>query len=548
MYLFKIMKKQLNSILTAALLSLTACTNLEPNIYSYITIDELMKSADVTSGYILSPVYGQMRWFYEDRSVWDLYELGTDAWVIPINTDGGWNDEGIWQRLNKHQWLTTDPHFKEVWGHLWYGINTCCNRVLYQLESSGVELSPRTVAEVKVARAHYYYHLLSLFGNVPIETEYNVPEGYLPETKTRKEVYDFVVKEIRENMDYLPEERTYSTFNKWAAKHMLARVYLNAESWLGAEYASKRDSTLILCDEIIASGKYSLDKDFSKPFSLDNNTSNEVIFSIPYDETSAVDGHPILHCIYAKTMHYQCAPIYNAASAGYNGLRANPQYVEEVWDAEEDPKTYNLIPGTDIDKRYSKTYLMGQQYDMVTGDSLFFYNHNKPYNHINHISSVTAADEYDGYRFAKYEIKVGQKWETDQDWTVYRYSETLLMKAECLLRKGDAQGAADILNDVRKRSFPESAPERILTAEQISAVGTVDGVSIKYAEFLNEIGRELCGEGMRREQLLRFDNVYLRGSWWAHDASNSEHLKLFPIPQDERITNPKLKQNDGYPQ
>lgn len=543
------MKNRL-SILCASLLVFSACTDLEPKIYSEITLEELMSSADVTTGYILSPVYGQMRWFYEDRSVWDLNELGTDAWLIPINTDGGWNDEGIWQRLNKHEWKTTDPHFEEVWRHLWYGINTCCNRVLYQLESSGVELNERTVAEIKVARAHYYYYLLSFFGNVPIETQYDVPDGYLPQTRTRQEVYDFVVKEIRENMDLLTEDRTYSTFNKWAAKHMLAKVYLNAEAWLGPEYASKRDSTLILCNEIIDSGKYSLDPDFSMPFALDNNTSNEVIFSIPYDETSAINGHPILHCIYAKTMHYQGAPIYNAASAGYNGLRANPQYVEEVWDALEDPNTHNLIPGTDHDKRYSKTYLMGQQYNKLTGDSLFFVGHTKPYNHTNYISSVTAADEFEGYRFSKYEIKEGQKWETDQDWTVYRYAETLLMKAECLLRAGDAQGAVDIVNDVRARSFSESLPEneRKLTSEQISATVEVDGVPVKYGEFLNEIGRELCGEGMRREQLLRFDDLYIKGSWWAHPASGQEYLKLFPIPQDERITNPNLKQNDGYPE
>lgn len=526
-----------------------SCVNLEPEIYSDITLDKLMGSADVTTGYILSPVYGQMRWFNEDRSVWDLYELGTDAWVIPINTDGGWNDQGIWQRLNKHEWQTTDPHFAEVWDHLWYGINTCCNRVLYQLESAGVELDPRTVAEIKVARAHYYYHLLSLFGNVPIETRYDVPEGYLPETKTRKEVYDFVVKEIRENMDLLSSERTYSTFNKWAAKQMLARVYLNAEAWLGPEYASKRDSTVILCDEIINSGKYSLEADFSAPFALDNNTSSEVIFSIPYDETTAVDGHPILHCIYAKTMHYQGAPIFNAASAGYNGLRANPQYVTETWDAEEDPVTHNLIPGTDRDKRYSKTYLMGQQYNYVTGDSLYFVGKTKPYNHTNYISSVTAADEFEGYRFHKYEIKIGQKWETDQDWTVYRLAETFMMKAECLLRSGDAEGAADIVNYVRSRAFSASLPveERSLTAAQLAATVKVDGVDVRYGEFLNELGREFCGEAMRREQLIRFDDVYTKGSWWAHTPSNSDYLKLFPIPQDERIANPKLKQNPGYP-
>ena len=164
-------------ILFLALASAVACTNLEPEIYSDITLESLMEGAGGNTSYLLAPVYGQMRWFNEDRSVWDLYEIGTDAWYIPINTDGGWNDTYIWQRLNKHEWLTTDPHFSNVWNHLWYGISSCCNRVLYQLESAGVTLDPQTVAEIKVARAHYYYHLLSLFGNVPIETNYNVPDG-----------------------------------------------------------------------------------------------------------------------------------------------------------------------------------------------------------------------------------------------------------------------------------------------------------------------------------------------------------------------------------
>ena len=228
------MKRRIQ-ILILALAAIVACTNLEPEIYSDITLESLMEGAGGNTSYLLAPVYGQMRWFNEDRSVWDLYEIGTDAWVIPINTDGGWNDTYIWQRLNKHEWLTTDPHFSNVWNHLWYGISSCCNRVLYQLESAGVTLDPQTVAEIKVARAHYYYHLLSLFGNVPIETNYNVPDGYLPETHSRKEVYDFVVKEIRDNMDLLSEERTYSSFNKWSAKQMLARIYLNAEAWLGPD-------------------------------------------------------------------------------------------------------------------------------------------------------------------------------------------------------------------------------------------------------------------------------------------------------------------------
>lgn len=244
-------------------------------------------------------------------------------------------------------------------------------------------------------------------------------------------------------------------------------------------------------------------------------------------------------------MHWAGKPVYNAASAGYNGLRANPSYVADTFDAEEDPVTHNCTSWTD--RRYKDSYLMGQQYDYVTKEPLSL--NGVPYNHINFIASPTAAEEFDGYRYGKYEIKIGQKWETDQDWVVYRLGETLMMKAECLIRNGDAEGAVKIVNDVRKRSFDQSLPEskRCLTAEQLAATVTVNGVQVQYGEFLNELGREFTGEGMRREQLIRF-GVYTTGTWWGHAPKNEKYLELYPIPEVERLSNPKLGQNDGYPQ
>ena len=36
--------------------------------------------------------------------------------------------------------------------------------------------------------------------------------------------------------------------------------------------------------------------------------------------------------------------------------------------------------------------------------------------------------------------------------------------------------------------------------------------------------------------------------WWCHDGVGEDaHLNVFPIPRNEILSNPKLKQNDGYP-
>ena len=156
---------------------------------------------------------------------------------------------------------------------------------------------------------------------------------------------------------------------------------------------------------------------------------------------------------------------------------------------------------------------MGQQYDYLTKQPLYFTDGVTPFNYVNEIASIDDAREFDGYRFGKYEIKIGQKWETDQDWVVFRLGETLMMKAECLLRSGDAQGAADIVNEVRRRSFDPSLPQSV---------------------------RELTAE-----QLIRWD-LYVNGSWTFHTPKQKKYLELYPIPSSELLSNINLRQNDGY--
>ena len=100
------MKRKTIHLFGACALLLASCTNLDPDIYSDMTIDKILEDSEQSSAYLLTPMYGQMRWFNEDRSIWDLTELGTDAWVIPTNSDGGWYDGGIWHLLknNNHEW------------------------------------------------------------------------------------------------------------------------------------------------------------------------------------------------------------------------------------------------------------------------------------------------------------------------------------------------------------------------------------------------------------------------------------------------------------
>ncbi|RVU01121.1 RagB/SusD family nutrient uptake outer membrane protein [Mucilaginibacter limnophilus] len=519
------MKKIFNILLLAGtLFTSISCTKLDEKVYSTITPDKL-SGKDLV--YQLAPIYGQYRWLLEYQSLWDMSEQSTDAWVTPTNADGGWYDGGKWQRLHQHTWTAYDPHMESIWNALYYGVSTC-NRVIYQIQSNGglTADDEKIVSEIKVARAYYYYQLCSLYGNVPIVDKFDQPENYLPATNTRAQVLNFIVTDLRANMDNLSDAPNFGRFNKWSAKHLLAKAYQNSQAWIGVD---KTDSCLIQCNDIIASGKYSLDASYAHVFSLSNSTSPEVILAFPNDEKNGV---PICWPCYIQTRHGLNGPSFNASSPGFNGLRAGPSFVD----------TYD-----ESDKRRANNFAQGQQYNLSTGAPIMSTDGSTPLIYTKNISSFTSAGEFDGYRFSKYEIKIGQKTETDQDWVAFRYGETLMMKAECLLRKGDYQGAAEIVNQVRARSFDASVPDavKIITAAQLSANAVVDGVSVPDGVFLNELGREFAGEMLRREQLLRW-GLFNKGTWSFFIPTNDDNLNIYPIPQTQLQANNKLVQNPGY--
>lgn len=64
--MIKTMKRKTIHLFGACALLLASCTNLDPDIYSDMTIDKILEDSEQSSAYLLTPMYGQMRWFNED--------------------------------------------------------------------------------------------------------------------------------------------------------------------------------------------------------------------------------------------------------------------------------------------------------------------------------------------------------------------------------------------------------------------------------------------------------------------------------------------------
>ena len=504
-----------------------SCTKLDEQVYSQLRADEFFTSeSDVVAA--MGPVYAGYRNWLQFQTWWDLEET-TDSWVTPTRA-GIWFDSGYYQRLHLHTWTATDAHPLAIWNVMYSNINNC-NRVIFQLENAKFAVNGKDafIAELRTARAFLYYQLCSIFGNVPIVDRFDVPEGFLPETSPRKQVFDFIETELSESIPELSENNAqlyYGRFNKWAGLTLLARLYLNAEAWTGV---SKWTECATTANQIIQVNKYSLESDFSTNYALANHLSKELIFTFPFDEkyTSSVTIYPA----FQKTLHIEhLTKKYNAKTWGDNGVMAVPSFVN------------TFQPG---DRRLAKTYHMGQQYgadgQALKCTGIVAADIGKPLNYTNTMTDLTNSHEWEGYRFGKFEIKVGTMRACDNDWPAMRFAEVLMMKAEAELRLGNAAGAAALVNQVRVRAFEGASP---VTAEALAATTTVNGVAVPFGRMLDEWGWEFAGEGLRREQQIRFGN-YGTGSWTGHQASSAFH-NLMPIPQNVLSANNKLSQNPGY--
>jgi hypothetical protein len=541
MYKYRI--KNIFVLSLGIVLFIGACTDVDEVVYDKITAEEFTPT-DKNVIEIIGPAYAQLReWLFGWQGYFDSQEECSD--IIVTATWGDW--EGSVPEMHMHRWGSKQPHIVSLWSACYGGINLA-NRSILLIDKNLVLDNSRKVsakAELKVLRAFYYYILCDNFGNIPIVTRYDSTAVFLPEQSTRQQVYNFIVDEISANINLLSEENTplyYGRFNKWAAHTLLAKIFLNAGVYTGkAEW----DNCIDQCNRILTSGKYSLEADYRNIFKTLNENSPEIIFAIPFDNDKDWE-YGWFHLPW-MTLHPQNQYTYNLQLQPWGMTRAIPQFID----------TYNPM-----DNRLKNTWIMGQQFSSG-GDTLYCsmmnkYK-NKPLEFINILSRIYSPDEFEGYRIGKYEIATGTRWMgLDNDFPLFRYADIYMMKAECLLRKGQADDAALLVTEIRKRNF-ENPDDAVVTGTELlqgscynyglmkkgkHTVPEGGGADIQYGRFLDELGWEFSNEAHRRQDLIRF-NVFTTESWLSHEP-NGAYRSLFPIPDEALNANQNLKQNAGY--
>lgn len=484
---------------------LQGCTKLDENIYDKYLPEDFYNSKE-GSDVALAAVYAQIPGNWDgvgyagaDKGWYDLNNMSTDEQVIPHRTDGNW--ELDFARIHLRQWLPTDGIINNAWNWLYKSVFNA-NLAVKQLEAANA--SPSKIAEAKVLRAFFYYLLIDDFGDVPFFTDNNITVDKIPQEK-RAVVFDFVVKEIKDNVELLSAAKGgvyYGRFNKWAAYALLAKLYLNAEVYTGT---AKWQECLDACNKVTEGG-YTLHSgaaDATHPLGFkyfelfgDVLPDDETILAI-YTKVDVV-GRNIF------TVRSLNGPDGSAivGSNGWNGAVVPQDFVEKFSD-------------TDIRKRQFR-YGASPYGPKPVG----FTNYSIEVNNIDN----PGAEPNDGARNQKFfPVAPMNGGGASNDFPIYRYADILLMKAECYVRMNNAGAGKTFIDEVRRR-----AGLGALTADPT------------LEDIYNERGFELTWEGHRRQDMIRFGTFLL--SRGLVSAAQPNRL-LFPIPTAALNANPLLKPN-----
>ena len=477
------------------------------------------------------------------RGIYDLQTFGSDEAMIPTRgTD--WYDGGIWQELYRHDWTPGHPMLGNAWSYL-YKVITLCNRSLELLESHQHLLDEvqyvEYTAEVRALRAIYYWYLMDLFGRIPIITTSKTSLSQLQQMP-RSQIFKFVCTELQQVCPYLHHENSarpgdyYGRVTYHVACFVLAKLMLNAEVYLDNNWTdgdhpdgsaltisvdgktmNAWEATIYYCDQL-ENADYELEELYTSNFEVHNENSNENIWVIPMDKDLYYNEMQY----FFRSWHYRHAAAYGFT--GENGACATKRTLEifkyGTWS--EDPRfLLNYYDGIvfDNDRKIVRD----------RNGEVFEY---KPWE-VELDLSDSPYLETAGARMNKYVVdrnatKNGKLM--DNDIVLFRLADVLLMHAEALLRNGQAEEGQDYFNAVRGRV---DAPEKPLTLQNL----------------LDERLLELCWEGWRRQDLIRFgqyESIFMGDQWDAKMDERDGHTTVFPIPGGMINFNPNLTQNPGY--
>ena len=526
---------------------------------------------------------------------WFMVGQGTDICDFGKSTNG----EGAAVSVFSN-WSTTYGKTETIYNEF-YSLIARANLVVHGAEQvSWSDLSDKefAVAQARFFRGYSYMNLAELFGGVPItDTFFEVP-NFNFQRSSRKDTYLYAIGELEAAASVLPEHPEAGRVGKGAAYHYLSECYL-ALAYDQDEDISYLDKSIAAATEVM---KYhSLMKERfgtrANPMSTDTHNGvpayypegdvffdlfqrgnldyeegnteslwvdqNDIRYHEEYNKQNACLQFPQAFGPVFRNVYWRTELTEEGAGAGpwtgggigndafnlngnisaYVGGRAQGR-IEPTYFAK-----YTIWENCGNDIRNSATNIRRDFKVMDPKHSLYGTVINED-NIAQYVAEVTIPAFYpihtkvipiDDWGYDGLESGKNNRSHTYVDFYFARLAETYLLRAEAKFQKGDRQGAADDINEVRERAH----------APLISAAD----VDLDY--ILDERARELYGEERRWNTLLRIggnvpnDRIVNNALWIVTYKAWSGTIGvdfLLPIPQSVIDSNldTVLEQNPGW--
>lgn len=499
------MKKIFYFILFTAVLFSSCSNELDLQPISSATTETFYQSTnDFISG--VNAVYSDLR-AYPDRLL-NLSETRSDN--LYAVSDGGVRD---WEGINSfHKTIAANPYVSEAWLSDYNGIYRA-NVVLDKLTTNGSVITDATLrkrleAETKFLRAFYYFDLVRWFGKVPvITTPVSVADALTIPRSPVTDVYTQIISDLQFAVTNLPE--TYATADKgrvtkFAAQGTLALVYMTRS---GPTYniegpglgLNEWNQALALLNTIVSSGKFSMLAKYSDIFSYTNESNAEVVFDIQY-----ITGQsPVVGATFPWVLSPDTWFQANGKPAqGSLTIRPASSLFVSSFETGDTRKDFSIVQSYTYNGVIEVRPFLRKYVDLTKVPT-----NNKDYP-INFIA--------------------------------LRYTDVLMLKAECILNGATSGTQADvdaIVNSVRKRA---------------GLTTTVSNVT--KAQLMTERQKEFNAEGSRWHDLVRSGLVESTMTNFIKDVDVLKQMQpfqtnyiIYPIPQSEiDVKNGLYTQNAGY--
>lgn len=425
----------------------------------------------------------------------------------------------------------------KLWEVTYQGIDRA-NILLENINKPEMDEAKRNAikGEALFLRAYYYFILVNNYGSVPLKlTSTKSPsEPYLPGAPVAA-IYDTIVSHMQQAELLVNDIDTYTNnerISKTAVQAILARVFLKMAGE-PLKDVSRYEDALIYADRVITSGKHSLQPDYKQIFI--NHSRN---------------AYDMQECLWEIGMYGdQQGNIQLAGAVGIeNGLECPDDNIGYSGGAlHPTARLFNLFETEDLRRDWA---IAPYKYVVSNG--------------VTSKSNYTATQIYErtaGKWRREYETATPKnRVYNSTNFPVIRYADVLLMKAEAENEVNGAPTAEayNAINMVRRRGYgkPVNTPDP--TVDLPSGLGKPEFL----AALQDERARELCFEGMRKHDLIRW-GIFISNmktlvadiaatapsgfQYAANAAKNTtERNVLLPIPTTELTVNRLMRQNPNW--